>query len=342
MMKRRALCMAATVLCMAMTSMTYAKEIETTTEMDESYYTLEVKRKPYDIEKIASVILGEDYQRDQEHEMYWYNEDGTLEDDIEHVEYYKTGYYRAYPMFDYSNWNWQYQDIYLESRFPEEGDEKDKKQAIDYGENLMEELDFSYSEISTYFMGIESVKALDMDVVAPGYTEVGYEKRNDREWSEEDGAWLMLFRGLDEVDGFPLSTQIADNVTVMIWHPEYGLIYLEVRPEFELVSKEPVQILPKEEAMEYFNKVAERYQVEAEEAEVQDIDIVYIVDQMKLDETNLTLVPCFRYNFTCKGETEDFFWANDTIIGSSQKQGEMLLNAVNGSTDSIFGPESLN
>ena len=36
----------------------------------------------------------------------------------------------------------------------------------------MEELDFSYSEISTNFMGIESDKALDMDVVAPGYTEV--------------------------------------------------------------------------------------------------------------------------------------------------------------------------
>ena len=152
----------------------------------------------------------------------------------------------------------------------------------------------------------------------------------------------MLFRGFDEVDGFPLSTQIVDNVTVMIWHPEYGLIYLETRPEFELVSKEPVQILSKEEAMEYFDKVAERYQVEAEEAEVQDIDIVYIVDQMKLDETNWTLVPCFRYNFTCKGETEDFFWANDIIIGSSQKQGEMLLNAVNGRTDSIFGPGSLN
>lgn len=49
------------------------------------------------------------------------------------------------------------------------------------------------STISSYFMGIESVKALDMDVVAPGYTEVGYEEVNDREWSEEDGAWLMLF-----------------------------------------------------------------------------------------------------------------------------------------------------
>ncbi len=76
-----------------------------------------------------------------------------------------------------------------------------------------------------------------MDIVAPGYTEVGHEEVNDREWSEEDGAWLMLFRGLDEVDGFPLSTQIIDNVTVMIWHPEYGLIYLEARPEFELIKK---------------------------------------------------------------------------------------------------------
>lgn len=340
-MKRRVICIAATALCMAMTSMAYAKKIETTTEDDEAYYTLEVKRKPYDIEKIASVVLGEDYQRDKEYERYWYNEEGTLEDELEHVEYYKTGYYRAYPMFGYSNWNWQYQDIYLESKFPEEGDEKDKKKAIDYGKKLMEDLDFSYSEISTYFMGIESVKALDMDIVAPGYTEVGYEEVNDREWSEEDGAWLMLFRGLDEVEGFPLSTQIIDNVTVMIWHPEYGLIYLEARPEFELIKKEPVQILPEDEAMEYFNKVTERYQVEAEEADVQDIDIVYIVDQTALDEKTSVLVPCFRYKFTCKGEAEDFFWANDTIIGSSQKQGEMLVNAVNGSTDSIFGSEFL-
>lgn len=57
-MKRRVICIAATALCMAMTSMAYAKEIETTTEDDEAYYTLEVKRKPYDIEKIASVVLG--------------------------------------------------------------------------------------------------------------------------------------------------------------------------------------------------------------------------------------------------------------------------------------------
>ena len=77
----------------------------------------------------------------------------------------------------------------------------------------------------------------------------------------------MLFRRLDEVDGFPLSTQIIDNVTVMIWHPEYGLIYLEARPEFELIKKEQVQILPEDEAMEYFDKVTERYQVEAEEAD---------------------------------------------------------------------------
>lgn len=41
---------------------------------------------------------------------------------------------------------------------------------------------------------------------------------------------IDAFRGLDEVEGFPLSTQIIDNVTVMIWHPEYGLIYLEARP----------------------------------------------------------------------------------------------------------------
>ena len=45
-MKRRVICIAATALCMAMTSMAYAKEIETTTEEDEAYYTLEVKRKP--------------------------------------------------------------------------------------------------------------------------------------------------------------------------------------------------------------------------------------------------------------------------------------------------------
>ena len=49
-MKRRVICIAATVLCVAMASMAYAKEIETTTEDDEAYYTLEVKRKAYDIE----------------------------------------------------------------------------------------------------------------------------------------------------------------------------------------------------------------------------------------------------------------------------------------------------
>ena len=57
-MKRRVICIAAMSLCVAMTSMAYAKEIETTTEEDEDYYTLEVKRKPYDIEKIASVVFG--------------------------------------------------------------------------------------------------------------------------------------------------------------------------------------------------------------------------------------------------------------------------------------------
>ena len=67
----------------------------------------------------------------------------------------------------------------------------------------------------------------------------------------------------------------------------------------------------------------------------------WIVDQTALDEKTSVLVPCFRYKFTCKGEAEDFFWAKDTIIGSSQKQGEMLVNAVNGSTDSIFGSEFL-
>ena len=35
-MKRRVICIAATALCMAMTSMAYAKEIETTTEEDEA------------------------------------------------------------------------------------------------------------------------------------------------------------------------------------------------------------------------------------------------------------------------------------------------------------------
>lgn len=67
----------------------------------------------------------------------------------------------------------------------------------------------------------------------------------------------------------------------------------------------------------------------------------FLDDQAALDEKTSVLVPCFRYKFTCKGEAEDFFWANDTIIGSSQKQGEMLVNAVNGSTDSIFGSEFL-
>ena len=103
-------------------------------------------------------------------------------------------------------------------------------------------------------------------------------------------------------------------------------------------AKEIETTTEEDEAMEYFDKVTERYQVEAD---IQDIDIVYIVDQTALDEKTLVLVPCFRYKFTCKGEAEDFFWAKDTIIGSSQKQGEMLVNAVNGSTDSIFGSEFL-
>ncbi len=62
-MKRRVICIAATVLCVAMTSMAYAKEIETTTEDDETYYTLEVKQKPYDIEKIASIVLEKYYKK---------------------------------------------------------------------------------------------------------------------------------------------------------------------------------------------------------------------------------------------------------------------------------------
>ena len=68
---------------------------------------------------------------------------------------------------------------------------------------------------------------------------------------------------------------------------------MEARPEFELIKKEPVQILPEDEAMEYFDKVTERYQVEAEEADVQDIDIVYIVDQTALDEKIISVSTMF-------------------------------------------------
>ena len=103
-------------------------------------------------------------------------------------------------------------------------------------------------------------------------------------------------------------------------------------------AKEIETTTEEDEAMEYFDKVTERYQVEAD---IQDIDIVYIVDQTALDEKTSVLVPCFRYKFICKGEAEDFFWDNELILGSSQKQGEMLVNAVNGSTDSIFGSEFL-
>lgn len=93
--------------------------------------------------------------------------------------------------------------------------------------------------------------------------------------------------------------------------------------------------------MEYFDKVTERYQDRGRGGRCTDIDIVYIVDQTAMDEKTSVLVPCFRYKFTCKGEAEDFFWDNELILGSSQKQGEMLVNAVNGSTDSIFGSEFL-
>lgn len=43
-MKRRGICIAATALCMAMTSMAYAKEIETTTEDDEAWTRWKVFR----------------------------------------------------------------------------------------------------------------------------------------------------------------------------------------------------------------------------------------------------------------------------------------------------------
>ena len=54
-------------------------------------------------------------------------------------------------------------------------------------------------------------------------------------------------------------------------------------------AKEIETTTEEDEAMEYFNKVTERYQVEAEEADVQDIDIVYIVDQTALDEKTSVL-----------------------------------------------------
>ncbi len=53
-------------------------------------------------------------------------------------------------------------------------------------------------------------------------------------------------------------------------------------------AKEIETTTEEDEAMEYFNKVTERYQVEAEE-DVQDIDIVYIVDQTALDEKTSVL-----------------------------------------------------
>ena len=54
-------------------------------------------------------------------------------------------------------------------------------------------------------------------------------------------------------------------------------------------AKEIETTTEEDEAMEYFDKVTERYQVEAEEADVQDIDIVYIVDQTALDEKTSVL-----------------------------------------------------
>ncbi len=54
--------------------------------------------------------------------------------------------------------------------------------------------------------------------------------------------------------------------------------------------------------MEYFDKVTERYQVEAEEADVQDIDIVYIVDQTALDEKTSVLDRVFDINSYVRGK----------------------------------------
>ena len=53
-----------------------------------------------------------------------------FEDDLEHVEYYKTGYYRAYPMFGYSNWNWQYQDIIWNQNFQKKEMRKIRKRRL--------------------------------------------------------------------------------------------------------------------------------------------------------------------------------------------------------------------
>ncbi len=51
-------------------------------------------------------------------------------------------------------------------------------------------------------------------------------------------------------------------------------------------AKEIETTTEEDEAMEYFDKVTERYQVEAD---IQDIDIVYIVDQTALDEKTSVL-----------------------------------------------------
>ena len=49
-MKRRVICIAATALCMAMTSMAYAKEIETTTEEDEAMEYFDKVTERYQVE----------------------------------------------------------------------------------------------------------------------------------------------------------------------------------------------------------------------------------------------------------------------------------------------------
>ena len=103
------------------------------------------------------------------------------------------------------------------------------------------------------------------------------------------------------------------------------------------------EILPEEELAEKIDTVAEAYQVELDEADVQDTyQIVYAEDQANQDDTKTILVPFFQYKISCKNDTKDLFWDSELFLGNSEKQGEMLLNAVSGDNNSIFGSELLN
>lgn len=79
-MKRRVICIAATALCMAMTSMAYAKEIETTTEDDEAMEYFDKVTERYqveaDIQDIDIVYIVDQTALDEKTSVLCHIDDG--------------------------------------------------------------------------------------------------------------------------------------------------------------------------------------------------------------------------------------------------------------------------